>query len=191
MFAALLDTCVLFPSRQRDFLLSLAAQNLYRPLWSSEILDELADCEIEKHLTRHGLSEAEALARAGWLVEQMRAGFDDAEVQNWQPYVGTFGLPDPDDEHVVAAAVAGHAGALVTANLKDFPADKVPRGLEVLAPSEFAANSVAVSPQSALRAVVILTGRRRNPPVSVDDFLGVLRSKYSMHEAVDLIDEVR
>ncbi|GAA1531509.1 PIN domain-containing protein [Kribbella lupini] len=191
MFAALLDTCVLFPSRQRDFLLSLAVQNLYRPLWSSEILDELVECEVEKHLTRHGLSEPEALARAAWLVEQMRAGFDDAEVQNWRPYAGTFGLPDPDDEHVVAAAVAGHAGAVVTANLKDFPADKMPGGIEVLGPGEFAANTVAVSPEGALRAVVALTERRRKPPVSVDEFLAVLRSKYSMHEAVDLIDEVR
>jgi hypothetical protein len=132
-----------------------------------------------------------ALTRAVWLVEQMRAGFDDAEVQNWKPYVGTFGLPDPDDEHVVAAAVAGHAGAVVTANLKDFPAARMPRGIEVVEPSQFAANTVAVSPEAALRAVVSLTERRRKPPVSVDEFLGVLRSKYSMHEAVDLIDEVR
>lgn len=121
----------------------------------------------------------------------MRTHFDDAEVRNWEPYDGMFGLPDRDDEHVVAAAVAGHAGAIVTENFKDFPQDKVPPGIEILAPSEFAANTVAVAPELALEAVVTLTRRLRNPTVSVDEFLATLRDRYGMAEAVDLIDEVR
>ncbi|TDO66746.1 PIN domain-containing protein [Kribbella sp. VKM Ac-2571] len=191
MYAALLDTCVLSPSRQRDFLLSLAVENLYRPLWSSAILDELHYHEIEKLTEDRGFDRVEAQRRAARLIEQMRSNFDDAEVQNWEPYEGTFGLPDPDDEHVVAAAVAGHAGAIVTVNLKDFPRSKIPHGIEILPPTEFSANTVAVSPQTALEAVVKLTQRRQNPPISVDDFLTTLRDAYGMYEAVDLIQDIR
>ncbi|GAA3575765.1 PIN domain-containing protein [Kribbella ginsengisoli] len=191
MFAALLDTCVLWPSKQRDFLLSLAVFNLYRPLWSSEILDELLSTETAKLTRRYGLPRAEAELRAARLVERMRARFDDAEVQNWEPYEGTFGLPDPGDEHVIAAALAGQAGAIVTNNLKHFPPDKIPSGIQVIPPSVFAANTVAVAPHRALEAVLSIHARLKTPPMSLDDLLSVLRRRYGMDEAVDLINDVR
>jgi predicted nucleic acid-binding protein len=191
VFAALLDTCVLWPSKQRDFLLSLAVVNLYRPLWSSEILDELLGSEIAKLTARHGVSTGDAEIRAARLIETMRMRFDDAEVQNWKPHEGTFGLPDPDDEHVLAAAVAGHAGAIVTNNLKHFPPDKIPSGIQVIPPSEFAADAVAVAPHRALEAVLSIHARLKKPPMSVDDYLSVLRMRYGMDEAVDLINDVR
>jgi hypothetical protein len=88
---------------QRDFLMSMAVEGLYRPLWSGVILDELEFHEAAK-LERRGHSAASAQAR---LVGTMREHFDDALVTGWEPLEGTFSLPDPDDEHVVAAAVVG------------------------------------------------------------------------------------
>ena len=103
-FTALLDTNVLWPSLQRDFLLSLAVEGLYRAVWSSAILDELRFHEAQKLRDRHGLEASVAETRAARLIQEMRDAFGDAEVAGWEPLDGTYGLPDPDDEHVVAAA---------------------------------------------------------------------------------------
>jgi len=135
VFTALLDTNVLWPSLLRDFLLSLAVEGLYRPVWSEAILEELHDCEVTK-LTRRGVERSEARARAVQLIEQMRTHFDDAVVTGWEGLDGTYGLPDPDDEHVLAAAVLGGAGAIVTWNTKDFPDACLPVGIRAFRPPE-------------------------------------------------------
>lgn len=89
MFSALLDTSVLWPSLQRDFLLSLAAEGLYRPLWSTAILAELEFHEARK-LVNRGDDPTEAATRSQHLVTAMSTAFDDALVENWEPLNGSF-----------------------------------------------------------------------------------------------------
>jgi predicted nucleic acid-binding protein len=188
VFTALLDTSVLWPSLQRNFLLSLAIEGLYRPAWSSAILEELEFHEAEK-LVNRGTPPADADQRAHRLIEQMQTSFDDAEVIGWEPLEGTFGLPDPDDEHVAAAAVRAQAGAIVTSNLKDFPADKLPAELQVLAPAEFALNTVSIDPLRSLRAVEAIAARsgHSGEKWTVNDVLDRLETRYGMTDAVDLL----
>ncbi len=164
MFTALLDTCVLWPSLQRDFLLSLAVEGMYRPVWSAVILEELEYEETAK-LVKRGCTVAEAERRASHLIEQMRAAFGDAEVDGWEGLEGTYGLPDPDDEHVLAATVVAGAGAIVTDNMKHFPQPELPTGIEAISPAEFAANTVAVDPIRARVAVASIATRsgRKGP----------------------------
>lgn len=78
MLTALLDTCVLWPSLQRDFLLSLAIEDVYRPLWSRAILDEL-EYEEARKLRDRGTGPATAEAGARHLIVQMGRAFHDAE----------------------------------------------------------------------------------------------------------------
>lgn len=182
MFAVVLDTCVLWPSLQRDFLLTMAIEGLYRPLWSSAILAELEEHEARK-LVRRGARADQARASAESLISQLTTHFDDARVEGWEPLEGSFGLPDPDDEHVVAAAVVGGAGAIVTDNVKDMPADRVPRQIQVVRPAVFAAETVEISPERALRALRTIALRHRNPRHTVAELIDLLEERYAMDDA--------
>jgi hypothetical protein len=172
VFAAVLDACVLWPSLQRDFLLSLAAERLYRPLWSDVLLDEVEYNEAAKLVRRGGLP-ADTAARAAFLRSEMVRGFPDAIVTGFEPLEGSFGLPDSDDEHVLAAAVLGSAGAIVTLNFKDFPAAMVPDGIDVLSPARFTARS----------------GRGGRPGRSVTELKETLVARYGLDEAMAAIPD--
>lgn len=113
-YTALLDACVLVPITLADTLLRVAERELYRPLWSERILAEAAYAVREVHADL----PVEVVAKR---FAAMRAAFEDAAVEGWEALEASLSLPDPDDRHVVAAALRGHADAIVTANLRDFP----------------------------------------------------------------------
>jgi predicted nucleic acid-binding protein len=188
VFTALLDTCVLWPDLQRDFLLSLAIEGMYRPVWSSVVLEEL-EYEQRAKLIERGQEADEAAKRAQHLVEQIRQHFDDAEVGGWEGLEGTYGLPDPDDEHLVAAAVVANAGAIITLNVRDLPPDRLPRGLQVLSPKEFAANTVSLDPDRACAAVAAIAKRsgRLGRVQTEEDILEILDRRYGMASAVEMM----
>jgi hypothetical protein len=102
---------------------------------------------------------------------------------------GTYGLPDPNDEHVLAAAVVVGAGAIVTHNIGHFPQSKLPTGIEAITPAEFAANTVAVDPIRAKVAVAAIASRsgRKGPTKSEEQILDILVNRYGMIRAVEIM----
>ncbi|GAA4235590.1 hypothetical protein GCM10022254_43160 [Actinomadura meridiana] len=113
--------------------------------------------------------------------------------QGWEGLEGSYGLPDPNDEHVVAAAVVTGAGVIVTHNTKDFPPARLPGGLAVIPPAEFAANNAAPHPLKALAAVEAIVERSgtRGPKRTEEDVLAVLAERYRMNDAVEIMREAR
>lgn len=116
-YTAVLDACVLVPMALCDLLLRLAEEPaLYRPLWSERILHEVAD-SLREDFRR-------TPKEVSWRLEQMRLAFPEAMVTvPGELLKGVECIPDPDDRHVLAAAVLAHADAIITQNTKDFPAD--------------------------------------------------------------------
>lgn len=188
MFVALLDTSVLWPSLQRDFLLSLAIERVYRPIWSEAVLAELEYHEGRKLVSR-GVSEDEAQQRAAGLIDAMRDAFPDAMVIGWEPLEGTYGLVDPDDEHVVAAAHLGGAGCIVTSNLRHFPAATLPGALEAISVADFVRDAVSFAPYRAVAALGQLAARtgRTGPVLTEADIIDILEGRYGMDEAATIL----
>ncbi len=109
----LLDANVLFPTVMREVLLGVASQGLFTPFWSERILEEWARAAAKLGPGGEAQARGEiALLKAAWPKGQVAY---PAEKEN------RFWLPDPGDIHVLAAAEAAHADAIMTMNAKDFP----------------------------------------------------------------------
>ena len=100
----------------------------------------------------------------------------DSLVHGWQRIVPSVtGLPDADDRHVLAAAICGHADAIVTFNLDDFPAEALaPFGVEALHPDDFLLNQLDLTPIAALKAIKAMRARWRQPQLSALDLAAAI-----------------
>jgi hypothetical protein len=121
---ALYDACVLYPASLRDLLMWLARSGLFRARWTDAIHDEW----IRNLLNDRSDLTAAQLERTR---ELMNAAVRDCLVTGYGHLIETLTLPDPDDRHVLAAAIQGGASVIVTFNLTDFPAETLqPYGIE-------------------------------------------------------------
>lgn len=168
-YTVILDACVLYPAPLRDVLLSLASAGLFHARWSERIQDEW----IRNLLQQRPDLKQEDLQRTRAL---MNRAIPDCLVTGWEPFEQIIlGLPDPDDRHVVAAALCGHADAIVTFNLKDFPAavmDAVP--VEIQHPDDFLLNQLDLAPFPALTAIKTMRARLRKPPIEAAELVTML-----------------
>ena len=84
----------------------------------------------------------------------MRAGWPRAEVPARPELETRLWLPDPNDIHVLAAAITGHADLIVTFNAQDFPRGTlVEEGLVRIGPDEFLLDLAKLAPEEAAAAV--------------------------------------
>lgn len=170
-YTVVYDACVLYPAPLRDFLLELAMTQLFRAKWTDEIHDEW----IRNVLKNRPDLTPEQLARTRALMD---AAVMDCLVDGYQALVPALALPDEDDRHVLAAAIHCGADAIVTFNLKDFPAAELEKyDIEVLHPDDFIHHQFGLA-----QAAVIVTAQRcrsrlTNPPKSVEEYLDTLASQ--------------
>ncbi len=165
---ALYDACVLFPAPLRDTLVSLAVTGLFRARWTEAIHDEWTRNLRE---ARPDLPPAQ-LDRTRRL---MNRAVPDSVVTGYEGRIAALSLPDPDDRHVLAAAIHAQAKVIVTFNLRDFPSRVLAaHGLRAEPPDAFISGLLWNHSQEVTAALSRQRRRLNNPPQSVEEFLATL-----------------
>jgi len=104
------DACVLYPAPLRDLFMQLALADLFQARWTDAIHDEWT----RNVAANRPDSSPAGLARCRKLMDEH---VPDCLVTGYEALIPTLTLPDVDDRHVLAAAIHGGAGLIVTFNL--------------------------------------------------------------------------
>lgn len=168
MTTAVLDACVLYSALLRDLWMHLTIQLVFQPKWTPQIQEEW----IRNVLTARPDLRPELLDRTRTLMERYAR---DWELPDYEAFMAGLTLPDEDDRHVLAAAIAGGVPFIVTFNLVDFPASALAEhGVQAIHPDLFASQLLDAEREAFLLAVRNHRGTLRNPPKSPDEYLATL-----------------
>ncbi len=166
-FTAVYDACVFYPAPVRDILIRMALTGLFRAKWTNQIQDEWTRNLLKnrKDITAERLQKT---------VSLMTEHVPDCLVDNYEFIVESLTLPDPDDRHVLAAAIISNADVIVTENLKDFPVAELSKyGIEAQSPDIFLSHLYDLKPELFCSVVNQLRSNLKNPKITADELLQI------------------
>jgi hypothetical protein len=109
-------------------------------------------------------------------VDRIRRSMDlyapDSIVTGYKQSIPAITMPDPNDRHVLAAAIVAGADVIATFNLNHFP-DPVlaPYGIEAVHPDELIDRLLDLDSEVVFAAVKQDRESLKKPPKSVDEYL--------------------
>ncbi len=170
-FVVLYDSCVLYPAPLRDLLMRLALSDLFQAKWTKDIHHEWMRNLLKN---RPDLSEAK--------LEATRAKMDlhvrDCLVEDYEELIESLKLPDPNDRHVLAAAIKTNAQIIVTYNLSDFPPSTVSRySIDVQHPDEFLRHLLDLAPAKIIQVFQETRLSLKKPPLAPGEYLSILEKQ--------------
>ena len=186
-FTAIYDACVLYPAPLRSLLMYLAMTDLFGARWTEAIHEEWMR-NVQKDYPDITREKAERVR------DLMNAHVRDCLVTGYEDLIPALTLPDPDDRHVLAAAIRSGAAVIVTANLADFPAEALKQyGIAAQHPDEFINHLLDLAPGTVCAAVKRQRESLRNPPMSAEELLatferqGLAQTVARLREFIDLL----
>ena len=162
------DANVFYPAPLRDLLMELAGASLFRARWTNRIHDEW----IRNLMKNRPDIPPEKLERIRFLINRHAFG---CLVEGYDDLINALTLPDPNDRHVLAAAIKCNADAIVTFNLKDFP-KAVLQAYEIQAihPDDFILDLFDLNTSKVIQAVRTQRSRLKHPPKSATELIEIL-----------------
>lgn len=190
-FAALFDANVLFSPGLTSLAIDLALTGLYRAKWSARIHDEWMRAVYETMVENYGQERADQerprLERRRSLMD---AAVSDSLVEGYEFLEPSLALPDPDDRHVLAAAIYSKSAVIVTYNVQDFPADRLaPHGIDAQHPDDFFRHAASLDTHAVIEAVRKTRQRRQNPAYTVQEMLNEMRTAWGLTTTADMLAE--
>lgn len=176
---AVLDANVLYSARLRDLFVRLAIAGHYQARWTERILDECFNSLLAARPDLPG----EHLLRTRHLLS---IAVPDAIVENYDHLIDQLHLPDPDDRHVLAAAVSISADTVVTANLGDFPAAALPNGFTALSPDDFLMRLIHADADGVATVIDQQCAALHNPAMTIPELLNGLEFAGLRHSVAAL-----
>lgn len=99
----------------------------------------------------------------------------DCVVTGYERLIPGLQLPDPDDRHVLAAAIRSGAQVIVTKNIRDFPEEALaPFGIEAQHPDAFVACLLDLGAGTVCQSVREVRLRYKHPPADVEAYMRML-----------------
>jgi predicted nucleic acid-binding protein len=165
-----LDACVLYPAPVRDLLLSLAADGLFKPKWSTMIQEEW----VRNLLKNRPDLKKETLLLT---INAMNRAFPESNVKHFESLISGLELPDKDDRHVLACGIKCRADLILTFNKKDFPANEVLKyKIGIQDPDKFISNLIGQNEVLVCQAFAKMVNRLKNPPKTKPEVTTTLRN---------------
>lgn len=169
-FVVVFDACVLYPAPLRDFLLRLAMTGLFAAKWTEDIHDEWTRNVLEKR--------PELQSRIQRTRELMDRALPDAMITGHAPLIDGLTLPDPNDRHVLAAAIRANAQAIITFNTRDFPESALdPYGIEALHPDVFIEHQFGLRQGLVINAAKWHRADLTRPSKTADEYIETLAAQ--------------
>lgn len=170
-FNVVLDACVLYDSLIRDFLLMMADKELYQPVWSPIICEE-----VKRNLISQANIKEDKAQR---LITIINEAFPEAMLINQIDNLSFNNTSiNEKDRHVVITAICSNSQVIVTYNIKDFPNDILKQfSIEAQTPDEFLLNILHLSFKKVLDIYSDMEAKYKNPPISREELLKRLKSR--------------
>lgn len=168
-FSCVLDTNIIYPIEIRDIIFWFAFYDLFTIKWSHHVFTEWVEV-----MRRKNVSEKDIQQR----IANANAAFPDAQVNNYEELIDNLDLPDPNDRHVLAAAIKTNASIIVTNNVKDFPQEYLSKfSIKAQTADEFLTDIIDLNPDVAIAAFRKMVLNRRKPDLDEFQVLDILRKR--------------